>query len=319
MDEKLKKILQLVYSCHTYIKSTKHCWLVCSYYICALHIGYMRKYWRIAMAKLSQSKPLDTTSDVVPVVHNVPTEVDNLVQTQATLGDKVAKNAGDLLELYLPFMPASYRDTKPEDRKPTWYADQIKGLFNNLLKDKAYAKRFTRSYALAYDLNYEVKVSKGEVPEVKRLTKHEKSGNLMPTKGGEDVDLVTNAETCMAFTKSEVASWTTKAASNPKSAHYQKYGISYAEHVKPVRTGFGDYKKGAFRDLRTALTKALKKACGVASNVASAPDIITDAIPKMVASIVKRRNLSTDNGFKWSAQQTRDFNQGIALIEKSCK
>lgn len=265
------------------------------------------------------SKPLDTAvNDAVPVVHNVPTEADNLVQTQATLGDKVANNAGELLELYLPFMPKSYRDTAVDERTPIWYGEQIKGLFNNLMQDKAYEKRFKTSHARAYDLNYEVKVSKKKAPEVQRLTKHE-NGNLMPTKGGQKVDLVTNAETCMAYTRSEVDSWSTKGASDPKGKHYQKYGRSYAEHVKPVRKSFGDYHKGKFRDLRTALTKALKIACGVASNVASAPDIITDAIPKMVASIVKRRNLSTDNGFKWSAQQTKDFNQGIALIEKSCK
>ena len=264
-------------------------------------------------------KPKDTAvEDAVAVEHNVPTEVDNLVQTQATLGDKVANNADELLELYLPFMPSSYRDTKPEDRKPTWYAEQVAGLFNNLMQDKAYEKRFVHSFAVAYDLNYEVKRSRGEVPEVQRLTKHE-NGHLMPTKGGQQVDLVTDAVTCMAFTRSEFDGWITKGAKNPKGKHYQKYGPSKHEHVKPVRKAFGDYKKGKFRDIRTALTKALKRACGVASNVASAPDIITDAIPKMVASIVKRRNLSTDNGFKWSAQQTKDFNQGIALIEKSCK
>jgi len=275
---------------------------------------------RIIMDKsVPNSKPLDTAvTDAVTVVHNVPTEADNLVQTQATLGDKVANNAGDLLELFLPFMPASYHDTKPKDRKPTWYADQIKGLFSNLLKDKAYEKRFINSLALAYDLNYEVKVSKGDVPEVQRLTKGAK-GNLMPAKGGEEVYLTTNAVSCMAFTRSEFEGWNTKGARNPKAPEYDKYARSKHEHVQPVRKAFGDYKKGKTRDLRTALTKALKRACGVASNVASAPDVITDAIPKMVSAIVKRRNLSVDNGFKWSAQQTKDFNQGIALIEKSCK
>lgn len=266
------------------------------------------------------SKPLDTAvTDAVTVVHNVPTEADNLVQTQATLGDKVANNAGDLLEIYLPFMPASYRDTKPDDRKPTWYADQIKGLFSNLLKDKAYEKRFVRSLALAYDQNYEVKVSRGDAPEVQRLALGAK-GNLMPARGGEEVYLTTNAVSCMAYTRSEYEGWDTKSVkSDTKSPRYDKYARSKYEHVKPVRSAFADYKKGKYRDLRTALTKALKRACGVATNVASAPDIITDAIPKMVSAIVKRRNLSVDNGFKWSAQQTKDFNQGIALIEKSCK
>ena len=276
----------------------------------------MRTSRRIIMDKsVPNSKPSDTAvADAVAVAHNVPTEVDNLVQTHATLGDKVANNSSEILELLLPFIPADFDVTKPASWKPTDYALAIKGLFSNLLKDKAFAQRLKQAHWKAYDLKNEAKPNF----KLEMLTKDGK-GTLLPTKAGQTVDLKLDAQTVMKYTPSEMTAMKSKGAKDPKSAVYQMYGASTYEWCKPVRDDVNLYSGGKSRDLRTSLVKALKKLLGVASNVASEPVIITQRIPNSLASIVKMRNKSTDNGHKWSAESTKLFNQGVELIEKSCK
>jgi len=248
------------------------------------------------------------------VVHNVPPEVDALVQTHATLGDKVGNTSAQLLELCIPYFPDAFRTTKAKDRKATDYKEWVKLALANMLADKSFQLRFKQAHWKAFDLKNEMQSGF----ELKTLTE-DGSGTLRPTEAGQTVDLKLDAQTVMAYSSNDMTIMKSKKASDPKDALYDKYSDSRYEWLKPVRDEINSYSSGKTRDLRTSLTKALKRKLGVATNVASEPEIITVRIPNSLALIVKMRNLAVKNGHTFSASQTQDFEKGVALIEKSCK
>jgi hypothetical protein len=241
-------------------------------------------------------------------------EVDVMVEELATLGDKQGTLAGDLLNHLMPFADPALVKVSEKDRKPTWYKECIDSVYKNLMAKEDLAKRMKLAWYSAFDTKETAKKD-SDYPVV--LT--ESGTSYVPTISGATPDLVLSAKGVMNFTVSNITAWTAEGSKDPKSASYDALGVSRKEWVMPVRDEVNKYTSGKARDLRGSLTKALKKSFGVATNVKADTQPTPIRIPISLSAIVSYRNKGVKDGDKWSAEQNKMFDEGVALIEKSCK
>lgn len=256
----------------------------------------------------------NSPSNKPSVVHTLSREADTLVQDLASLGDKAGLKADKLLSFVLEFMPASYKATKPKDRKPTWYAEMVTSAWSNLISDKAIAKRFKEATYKAWEINQEATNSDYPI-----LLTEGKDKSYRPTQAGETPDLKLDQKTLMSWTSNDMTVMKSKGAKDPTNPSFDQYGASRAEWVQPERNRVTTYSAGKLRDTKGSLVKALKRLHGVATNVATATEVIEKRIPNKLAEIESMRTRSVSNGKAWSAESDKMFDEGVALIKKSCR
>jgi hypothetical protein len=182
-----------------------------------------------------------------------------------------------------------------------------------MYKSDAISKRVNNAFHKAYELK-EI-ANKGDAYPVILTVKN---NDYVKCQSGDIPALTLDTETCMGFTVSAITAWTSKGAKDPKNSAYDKLGVARKGVVMPERKNIGEYRKGAKRDMKSALTKALKRKLGVPTNVKADTEPTKVRIPISIATIVKYRDKGISNGDTWSQAQTDMFEQGVALIEKSC-
>ena len=240
-------------------------------------------------------------------------QADKLVQDLAVAGDNHGATASELLDFITPFAGDLFSKTPASKRTPTWYKQVIDLGVGNMSKNKTILKRLNNAWYKAFELN--AKRKDPEYPQVLSAT----DNGFTKCVTGATPDLVLDTKTVMGYTVSDITAWTSAGAKDPKSATYDKLGTYRKEVVMPVREEVTMYRRGKKRDMIGSLTRALKTKLGVASNVKTDTDTVDMRIPVSIAAIVKYRNKSKENDFPWTAEQDKLFDEGVALIEKSCK